>query len=112
MENTEQVELQERFNTAFNANEKKGYSRKDRVKRVNGQYQGLVKKLNYMARLCTMGRKIGRNTMCPCRSGKKFKHCCIVHHDSNVKKVSRLQKGVDSLIAKIEGSDLRIGVTS
>lgn len=22
-------------------------------------------------------RKIGRNDLCPCGSGKKFKHCCI-----------------------------------
>ena len=21
-------------------------------------------------------RKVGRNTLCPCGSGKKFKHCC------------------------------------
>ncbi|PSK80565.1 SEC-C metal-binding domain-containing protein [Prolixibacter denitrificans] len=23
-----------------------------------------------------LGRKVGRNEMCPCESGKKFKHCC------------------------------------
>lgn len=23
------------------------------------------------------GKKIGRNDPCPCRSGKKFKHCCM-----------------------------------
>ena len=26
------------------------------------------------------GRKISRNDLCPCRSGKKFKKCCIDKH--------------------------------
>lgn len=27
--------------------------------------------------------KIGRNEKCPCRSGKKFKHCCALNHHEN-----------------------------
>ena len=27
--------------------------------------------------ICREGPKIGRNELCPCGSGKKFKHCCL-----------------------------------
>ncbi|MBN1699280.1 MAG: SEC-C domain-containing protein [Spirochaetales bacterium] len=33
------------------------------------------------------GKKTGRNSPCPCGSGKKYKHCCL-----NRKKVSALSK--------------------
>jgi uncharacterized protein YecA (UPF0149 family) len=23
--------------------------------------------------------KIGRNDLCPCKSGKKYKHCCLIY---------------------------------
>ena len=29
--------------------------------------------------------KVGRNEPCPCGSGKKFKHCCGMNKDNNVK---------------------------
>jgi hypothetical protein len=28
-------------------------------------------------------KKIGRNDLCPCGTGKKYKHCCIGHVDWN-----------------------------
>lgn len=32
--------------------------------------------------------KIGRNEKCPCRSGKKFKHCCALKEREQVKQLS------------------------
>jgi hypothetical protein len=29
--------------------------------------------------------KIGRNSPCPCASGKKFKHCCSPHLEAGLK---------------------------
>lgn len=30
--------------------------------------------------------KIGRNDKCPCRSGKKYKHCCAINEQKDVEK--------------------------
>jgi len=27
--------------------------------------------------LIRRGKKVGRNDLCPCGSGKKYKHCCL-----------------------------------
>lgn len=32
--------------------------------------------------------KIGRNEKCPCRSGKKFKHCCALKEKEQIKQLS------------------------
>jgi len=38
--------------------------------------------------------KIGRNDPCPCRSGRKFKHCCL---DTNRNNKSLLPSGVEEV---------------
>lgn len=85
------------------------YTNKDRTKRINHQYQRLCGKINYMNKLTNMGRKFGRNAPCPCKSGRKFKHCCIVNHEHNEKKVSALQLAMTKLHVKISKYGLKIG---
>ncbi|MFH0780715.1 MAG: SEC-C metal-binding domain-containing protein [Pseudomonadota bacterium] len=44
--------------------------------------------------------KIGRNDKCPCRSGKKYKHCCAISEQENVRKqlvTVTLMSGVKSI---------------
>ncbi len=86
----------------------KDYTRKDQMERINGQFKKLAGKINYMNRLTTMGRKFGRNTPCPCKSGKKFKHCCIANHDLNEKKVSALQTAMGKILSKVKRHGLSI----
>jgi hypothetical protein len=85
------------------------YTKQDRIKRLNHQHGRLVGKINYMNRLTSMGRKFGRNTPCPCRSGKRFKKCCIVNHEYNSRKVSALQVAMDKLLDKVSRYGFSIG---
>ncbi len=87
----------------------KDYTRKDQMKRINGQFKKLAGKINYMNRLTSMGRKFGRNSLCPCKSGKKFKHCCIANHYLNEKKVSVLQIAMGKIQDKVKRYGLTIG---
>ncbi len=84
------------------------YTKQDRIDRINGQYKKLAGKINYMNRLTSMGRKFGRNSPCPCKSGKKFKHCCIANHDLNQRKVSVLQIAMGKILSKVKRHGLNI----
>lgn len=46
--------------------------------------------------------KIGRNEQCPCGSGKKFKHCCLLKQQSGLTPRSPEQAFKISLIHEIE----------
>ena len=46
--------------------------------------------------------KIGRNEQCPCGSGKKFKHCCLMKQQSGLAPRSPEQAFKISLIHEIE----------
>ncbi len=51
--------------------------------------------------------KIGRNEKCPCRSGKKFKHCCAHKDQENVQQQSvsvTLMSGVREIQADAENN--------
>ncbi len=85
------------------------YTRRDRTKRINQQYKKLVAKINYNGRLVAMGSKFGRNAPCPCKSGKKFKKCCIRHHYSNQRKQMSLQKALDKILDKVSRYGLMVG---
>ena len=52
-------------------------------KEVEKKMQGKLEELEAEGHTLTRRAKIGRNDMCPCESGKKFKKCCIdkVHDD-------------------------------
>ncbi len=71
-----------------------------KAERLHGQFKKLAYKINYMTGMTNWGRKIGRNTPCPCKSGRKYKKCCVVHHDANVKKVGQLQVAMSKLQAR------------
>ncbi len=90
---------------------KNEYDKKARLKRLSGQYKKLVAKINYMNKLTNVGRNFRRNSMCPCRSGKKFKHCCISIHDQNGKKVMQLQTAMGKLLKKVSSLGYYIGRT-
>ncbi len=52
-------------------------------------------------------RKIGRNEKCPCRSGKKYKHCCALQPERLHKRVSEQQSQEITLtdaVLKIQSS--------
>ncbi|MBN2285988.1 MAG: SEC-C domain-containing protein [Tissierellales bacterium] len=36
-----------------------------------------IKKEYNKSKIVVKGKKIGRNDLCPCGSGKKYKHCCL-----------------------------------
>jgi uncharacterized protein YecA (UPF0149 family) len=51
----------------------------DQARRLNATHPGIAVPLNNplspkQARL----KKVGRNELCPCRSGHKFKKCCML----------------------------------
>ncbi len=51
--------------------------------------------------------KIGRNDRCPCRSGKKYKHCCAQKEQKNVQQQSvsvTLMSGVKEIQADAENN--------
>jgi len=73
------------------------YDRKDKAERLYKQYQKLARKINYMSKLTNMGRQFGRNSMCPCKSGRKFKKCCLSNHEANEKRVGQLQVAMTKL---------------
>lgn len=85
------------------------YNKKARLDRLSRQYKKLVAKINYMNKLTNVGRNFKRNSMCPCRSGKKFKNCCISIHDRNGRRVMQLQTAMDKLLDKVSGLGYYIG---
>ena len=78
-----------------------GYGLEKRTNRLRKQYMKLAGKINYMNKLVSFCRRFGRNAPCPCRSGAKFKKCCISNHDANIKKVIQLQKAMEKVRVKI-----------
>lgn len=53
--------------------------------------------------------KIGRNDKCPCRSGKKYKHCCAQKDQENVQQQSvsvTLMSGVREIQADAENKNI------
>ena len=46
--------------------------------------------------------KIGRNEQCPCGSGKKFKHCCLLKEQAGVKPTTPEAQLKISLMSEIE----------
>lgn len=45
----------------------------------NGGYYLDENSKHSMGTLKKRGRKVGRNEICPCESGKKYKNCCITN---------------------------------
>ena len=42
-----------------------------------------------------MNHKIGRNALCPCGSGKKYKNCCLLKEDElNCSALLKLQNNI------------------
>lgn len=50
-------------------------------KTFNEEYNEFFQKqqLKKMAHKQLKSTKIGRNQPCPCNSGKKYKHCCLIY---------------------------------
>ena len=53
--------------------------------------------------------KLGRNDLCLCGSGKKYKNCCLLVQQEQVEEVVGINTG---LLAKVVGSSALIGVLS
>jgi|3_EtaG_2_1085321.scaffolds.fasta_scaffold09818_6 uncharacterized protein YchJ len=85
----------------------KEYGWKEKAERLNMQYQKLARKINYMNKLTNMGRQFGRNMLCPCKSGRKFKKCCLPNHEANQKKVGQLQVAMSKLQDRAERYEMR-----
>jgi len=60
----------------------------------------------------TIARKIGRNDLCPCKSGKKVKNCCKLetkfYHSSKSKFDLEEEKRMAELLAKKSIDELLI----
>lgn len=50
--------------------------------------------------------KIGRNELCPCGSGKKYKHCCIDVNSSDIRSIVDYSKGFN----EVESDFIRRGI--
>ncbi len=48
-----------------------------------------------------MRRKIGRNDPCPCGSGKKYKHCCLVREEATDLEWRRLRRADDRFAGEL-----------
>lgn len=60
-----------RFVDGFVFNDKKWMFDESLAEEVRGMFEGENK-----GKLIRLGEKIGRNELCPCSSGKKYKYCC------------------------------------
>ena len=90
--------------------EKPKYDRKARLERLQHQLTRLQGKVTYMVNMSTFGNRFDRNDKCPCKSGKKYKHCCIINHDHNKWRLGKLQWAMDILLKKLDDSGFRIGI--
>ncbi len=88
------------------------YTEEDRRKYLERQAEKLLGKIKYMTNMVTFGNRYDRNQLCPCGSKKKYKKCCIAHHDVNMYRLSRLSWALDVLIKKLNAAGLGIGVKS
>lgn len=51
--------------------------------------------------------KIGRNDLCPCGSGSKYKKCCLIKQQEYFNKQVEMQKQVEELIEKTSQTDIK-----
>ncbi len=49
-----------------------------------------------------MGNKIRRNQPCPCGKGMKYKYCCLLKEQENIKQQKEISKTVAELMKKSE----------
>lgn len=47
-----------------------------------------------------MSNKIGRNQPCPCGSGNKYKKCCLIKRQEQMKQQREVKKKVDEMLSK------------
>ncbi|MAE81441.1 MAG: hypothetical protein CMB80_01805 [Flammeovirgaceae bacterium] len=52
----------------------------------------LYKKIQALYRIVNTQNNIGRNVPCPCRSGRKWKKCCLVIHEKNTLRLEQMIK--------------------
>ena len=75
------------------------YTQARRIVRVTAQFTKLNQRIQNMHNRVTFFN-LDRNYKCPCKSGKKFKHCCIKHLDTAQYNLGKMEKAKVKLLKK------------
>ena len=74
-------------------------SKIDELKKKGAQQ---YKDLKAIFILVNTGNTIGRNRLCLCKSGKKWKYCCIKKHEAQVLVMEKLREDYGQTIKEVK----------
>ena len=78
--------------------------------RLDQIHRRLYTKINALYHRVNRASKIGRNYLCPCGSGMKWKKCHIANYKSDRFRLNRLMWALGTLRRKITGLGLSYGL--
>ena len=79
----------------------KFYGALQRGERLSKQFIKLDQRIQHFHNRVTFFN-LDRNYKCPCKSGKKFKHCCIHHRNAAQLVLGKMEKAKVKLLHKIK----------
>ena len=60
------------------------------LKQIENKHIEIMGDINILSDVVTLENKYGRNNICFCGSGKKFKKCCLPEHEEKERKLHEL----------------------
>jgi hypothetical protein len=81
------------------------------LKPIEDKHLEILGDINILSDVLTLENNYGRNNLCFCGSGKKFKKCCLPEHEEKEKKLHDLHldiKDIQIEYAKLKAQNLII----
>lgn len=81
------------------------------LKAIEDKHLEVIGDINILSDVLTLENKYGRNNICFCGSGKKFKKCCLPEHEEKEKKLHELYldiKDIQEEYALLKKENMRI----
>lgn len=81
--------------------------------KIKERRKELVFQINLLYNIINTETKTGRNNLCFCGSGKKFKKCCLLQHIEKLEKLNELMMNLSSLdieFIKLEKENIQLKV--
>lgn len=81
------------------------------LKQIENKHIEILGDINILNDVITLENKYGRNNICFCGSGKKFKKCCLPEHEEKERKLHDLHldmKDVQEEYARLKVENMKI----
>jgi hypothetical protein len=77
--------------------------KKELIKSMTDKYNELGGQCHFINLMMDKESKTGRNNMCHCGSGKKYKNCCLFLYDEKVVRTVELRNSMRDIALEIKG---------